>query len=285
MIFMKQEWMEQMKREIALFEEKIKAFEAGKIDKKTYKGISGGFGSYAQKNGGNMLRLRLTGGRLTKDRLRFLAEGIEEHQINRAKMTTCQTIQLHNLNGEAVVDLMKKAVDVNIITRGGGGDFPRNVMVNPLSGVEQNEYFDVLPWAEAAAEYMLTLIESLRLPRKLKVAFSNNESNVTHATFRDLGFVATKNGTFDVYCAGGLGPNPKTGVKVAEDIPAEHILACIDAMIELFTTYGNYENRGKARTRYLQDTLGIEGLKANYQKLLHEKLPVSQKLSVKTAPI
>ena len=140
-----------------------------------------------------MLRRRMTGRRLTKDRLRFLAEDIKEHQIDRAKMTTCQTIQLHNLTGDAVVDLMKKAVDVNIITRG-GGDFPRNVMVNPLSGVEQNEYFDVFPWAEAAAEYMLTLIETLHLPRKLKVAFSNNESNVTHATFRDLGFVARKNG-------------------------------------------------------------------------------------------
>ena len=32
-------------------------------------------------------------------------------------------------------------------------------------------------------------------------------------------------------------------------------------MIRLFTAYGNYESRAKARTRYLQDTLGPERLR------------------------
>ncbi len=32
--------------EISLFDEKIHAFEAGELDRNTFKGISGGFGSY-----------------------------------------------------------------------------------------------------------------------------------------------------------------------------------------------------------------------------------------------
>lgn len=282
---MNQNLKELMRSDIVLFAEKINAFEGGEVDKKAYKSFSGGFGSYAQRNGGNMLRLRMAGGRLTKERLAFLADSVEAYKISRMKITTCQTIQFHNLTAKDTVELMEKALDVDIVTRGGGGDFPRNAMASPLSGVEQGEYFDVLPWAEGAAEYMLTLVKEIHLPRKLKVAFSNSPKNVTHATFRDLGFAAREDGMFDVYCAGGLGPNPKIGVKVAEAVKPEDVIACIDAMIAVFTTFGNYESRAKSRTRYLQDTLGVDGLKTEYAKALDEKLKTSQKLTVDSKAI
>ena len=274
-----------MRGDVALFAQKITAYEAGEVDKKAYKGFSGGFGSYPQRNGGYMLRMRMAGGRLTKERLGFFADSVEGYAIDRMKLTTCQTIQLHNLPAQSTVELMEKAIEVDIITRGGGGDFTRNVMVSPLSGVEQGEYFDVMPWAEGAAEYMLGLVRDLHMPRKLKVAFSNGPANVTHATFRDLGFVAREDGKFDVYCAGGLGPNPKLGVQVVEALEPESVLACIDAMIAVFTTFGDYENRAKNRTRYLQDTLGVEGLKAEFNKALEQKLGSSPKLSVQSVAV
>ncbi len=63
-------------------------------------------------------------------------------------------------------------------------------MCSPLAGVDPEEYFDVLPYAEAASEYLLGLIGTAKLPRKLKVGFSSSPANRTHATFRDLGFAA-----------------------------------------------------------------------------------------------
>lgn len=282
---MKQELKELMRQDIRLFDEKIHAFEAGELDKKAYKGFSGGYGSYAQRSGGNMLRLRMAGGRLTKERLAFIADGVDTYAIDRMKITTCQTIQMHNLSAQATVSLMERALSVDIVTRGGGGDFTRNTMATPLSGVEQGEYFDVLPWAEAAGEYMLGLVRGLHLPRKLKVAFSNSSANAVHATFRDLGFVARQDGMFDVWCAGGLGPNPKMGVQVAEAVAPADAAACIDAMIAVFTTYGDYENRARARTRYLQDTLGVDGLKAAYAKALTEALQTSPKLVISAVPV
>ena len=275
---MKQEIRDMMRQDIALFADKIRAYAAGEVDAKSYKGFSGGFGSYAQRNGGNMLRLRMAGGRLTKERLAYVAKGVEDFGIDRMKLTTCQTIQLHNLPDQVTVEMMDRAIDVDIITRGGGGDFPRNTMASPLSGVEQGEYFDVLPWAEAAGEYMLTIVREVKMPRKLKVCFSNSPANVVHATFRDLGFAAREDGLFDVYCAGGLGPNPRLGVKVAEGAKPEDAPAYIDAMIAVFTQFGNFENRAKARTRYLQESLGIDGLKAEYTKALTEALKTSPKL-------
>ena len=43
---------------------------------------------------------------------------------------------------------------------------------------------------------------------------------------------------------------------MAEGVEGSKILYYIRAMVDLFTTYGNYENRAKARTRYMQDVLG-----------------------------
>lgn len=276
---MTQELKKLMRKDIEVFAQGLCAYEAGEMDKKTYKGFSGGYGSYAQREGGHMLRLRMAGGRLTKRRMKYLAFSAEQYEIRRMKLTTCQSVQLHDLQGQDVAELMGYALEAGICTRGGGGDFPRNVMVSPLSGVEQGEYFDVLPWAEEAGEYLLSLTRELHMPRKLKVAFSNGPANQTHATFRDLGFAARPDGKFDVYCAGGLGPNPKLGVRVAEAVAPQDIAACIDAMIAVFTAFGNYENRAKARTRYLQDVLGEEGLKAEFSKALEQTMKTSPKLS------
>ena len=249
--------IENWKKDYEEFEKVTRDFYDGKISVPEYKGFSGGFGSYAQRGGkASMLRLRLPGGRVTKDKLKFITDSIRRYHIDKVHFTTCQTIQLHNLNADAVCSIAVEALEHGIVTRGGGGDFPRNVMVSPLSGVEQGEYFDVSPYAEAAAEYLMTLIKTVKLPRKLKVAFSNSPANRTHATFRDLGFVAREDGTFDVYSAGGLGNNAKMGVLVAEGVEGSKILYYIRAMVDLFTTYGNYENRAKARTRYMQDVLG-----------------------------
>lgn len=268
---MNQELMKEFKADLKEFQEMTEKFYAKEVSVKDYKGFSGGFGSYAQKGGeASMLRLRMPGGRVTKEKLKFLVDSIERYDVKRAHITTCQTVQFHDLDAKAVCDIMEQAMDAGIVTRGGGGDFPRNTMVSPLSGVEQGEYFDVLPYAEEAGDYLMGIIKTVKLPRKLKVGFSNSPANVTHATFRDLGFVAKEEGTFDVYSAGGLGNNYRMGVKVAENVKPEEVLYYVEAMVRTFTTYGNYESRAKSRTRYMQETLGVDGYRKAYQEKLAE---------------
>ena len=128
------------KQELPMFREKTEAFYAGEIDKNAYKGFSGKFGSYAQKGGtAHMLRLRMTAGRLTKEKMAFVADAVQNHGVDLLHFTTCQTVQLHNLKKDSVYDIMEHALDCGIVTMGGGGDFPRNVMCSPLSGVEKGE--------------------------------------------------------------------------------------------------------------------------------------------------
>ncbi|MDD6039066.1 MAG: nitrite/sulfite reductase [bacterium] len=267
------------------FREKTMKFYDGEMSVAEYKGFSGGFGSYAQRGGQkHMLRLRMAGGRLTKERLKFIVEAQKKYGIDTIKITTCQSIQLHNLEAADLCELIEQAWKAGMISRGGGGDFPRNVMASPLSGVQQDEYFDVMPYAIEMGEYLMQFIKARKFPRKLKVCFSNGPKNEPHATFRDLGFVAREDGKFDVYIAGGLGNKPALGVKVAEAVEPTRILYYAKAMVETFIAHGNYENRGRARTRFMQDTLGVDGLKEAYLGKLQEALD-SENLDIEITPV
>lgn len=274
--------VEEFREDLQEFYDMTEKFYNKEITVAEYKGFSGGFGSYAQRGGErSMLRLRLPAGEVEQEKLKFIADSIEKYQIDMAHFTTCQTIQLHNLTKDTVCALIGEAMEHGIITRGGGGDFPRNVMCSPLSGVEEGEYFDVTPYAKVAGDYLLGFIKKVKLPRKLKVCFSGNEKNETHATFRDLGFVAKKNGKFDVYAAGGLGIKPKFGVCVVENLEPTKVLYVVKTMIDVFTAHGNYKQRSASRTRFLQDTLGAEGLQKVFKETLERNLE-KEELDIQT---
>lgn len=274
------------------FKEAEESFFSGQMNAKEYKGISGKFGSYAQKGGElGMIRLRMCGGHMTKDKLSFIIDECERYGISRIHTTTCETVQLHNLTGDQIYQIMDRALDHGINTQGGGGDNPRNVSATSLSGVEPGERFDVYPYAKETETYLLDIMTEIRLPRKLKVTFSSSDRNETHATFRDLGFIANDDGTFDVWAAGGLGNNPKLGIRVAERIDPSKTLYYVRAMVDTFMSYGNYENRSRARTRYMRDDLGDEGFIKAYGEALSPLLekggmdihPVSEPVPVKDA--
>ena len=273
------------KQYLPKFKEKTAQFYDGDLSQSEYKSFSGFYGSYAQRGGkANMLRLRMPAGRVTKDKMAFIADILKKYNISRRHFTTCQTIQLHDLQPDILYNIMDSALDAGIVIIGGGGDYPRNVMCPPLSGVEKDEYFDVLPWAQEAGEYLLHFICEKKMPRKLKVGFSNSPRNVTHATYRDLGFVATKEGKFDVYSAGGLGINPCFGVKVGQGIEPEMILYYIKAMWLTFLAYGNYDSRVKARTRYMQEALGgAKQYVSAYEEKLKEVFDSGENLRIRAS--
>ena len=103
---------EELRSEIEDFRTQTKRFLDKELNVKEFKGYSGGFGSYAQKEQGYMLRLRLPGGHITKEKLKFLADKISEHQIPLLKLTTCQTIQFHDLSADSVPQLVRESAAV-----------------------------------------------------------------------------------------------------------------------------------------------------------------------------
>jgi len=270
---MERDHIQELRGDLRQFHEMTGKFYKGELTVPEYKAVSGGFGSYAQRGGErSMLRLRLTGGEIGKEELKFIVGSIQKYRIERTHLTTCQSLQLHDLPEENVCALIEEAFDHGIVTRGGGGDFPRNVMCSPLSGVEEGECFDVLPYAEEVTDYVLGLIHQVKLPRKLKICFENGVKNTTHATFRDMGFVACQDGTFTAYVAGGLGNQPKMGVKVAEGAMPSRVLYYVKSMVDMFTEYGEYTRRAASRSRFLQNTIGIDGIRRVFTEKLERNL-------------
>lgn len=255
------------------FRDATERFYAGDMSVKEYKGISGGYGSYAQRGGRKgMVRLRLSGGDIDMPKMGFICGCIRKYAPEMVHITTCQSVQLHGLTKDAVLEIVDAAIDHGILTYGGGGDYPRNVTATPLSGAIKGT-FDVQPYAQIAGRYLLDIVEGKKLPRKLKVGFNNTAENITDATARDLGFVARDDGKFDVYSGGGLGAHPKLGLLVKEGLETKDVFRVLSAMVSMFMKYGNYDDRSKARVRYMRDTLGDEG----YKKRFLEELGAAMK--------
>ena len=83
-------WKEDMK----VFRTAAAKYYAGELKRAEYKGISGKFGSYAQKGDKplSMLRLRMPAGRLTPKKMAFIADSVRKYA--RSPQLPCQYLAL-----------------------------------------------------------------------------------------------------------------------------------------------------------------------------------------------
>lgn len=279
---------ERLLAEIPGFKEAGEKFLNGELSKMDFKKLSGGFGVYAHRDKKNfMIRLRILSGVLSKEQLGIVNDMVKRHGIDHIHLTTRQAIQFHGISMDTVCEVMKEGIEKNIYTRGAGGNYPRNVAMSPLSGLEE-EAFDVVPYAMAANAYFLQRITTYKLPRKLKVSYSNNEKDGSHITVQDLGFLAVNQDGekyFRVYLDGGLGRDPRTSVSLDKLIKAEDTLYVLEAMVQFFIAHGDYENHSKARVRYILERMGEEEFKKTFMSFLEEAYKIEGlKLNVE-APV
>lgn len=268
---------EELLAEIPKLKEAGEKFLTGELSKMAFKKFSGGFGVYAQRDKKSfMIRLRILSGVIAKEQFEIINDFVKKHHIDHVHMTTRQSIQFHGISLDTVCEIMREGLEKNIYTRGAGGNYPRNVAMSPLSGLEE-EAFDVMPYAMAANAYFLKRITSYHLPRKLKVAYSNNEKDTAHVTVQDLGFLAiNQDGEkyFKVYLGGGMGRDPQKSVTLDTPIKAEDTLYVIEAMVKFFMAHGDYENHGRARVRYILERMGEETFKKTFMTFLEEAYKV-----------
>lgn len=248
----------------------------GEMKMMDFKHKSGGFGVYAHRDGKSfMIRLRIPSGKTDLVELKKVYDFAKKYNMEKIHFTTRQAIQFHGLTIDEVCDLMKEALDVDIYTRGSGGNFPRNVALSPLAGVNPQEAFDPTPYALAAGNYFLERIYTYHLPRKLKVSFSSSDNDGAHCTIQDLGFLAVNEdgkNYFRVYLGGGLGQNPRLAVKYPALVEPEKVLYYVEAMVKFFMAEGDYENRSKARVRYILDRMGKDKFISEYGKYVEKEL-------------
>jgi sulfite reductase (ferredoxin) len=134
--------------------------------------------------------------------------------------------------------------------------------------VDPAETFDVSPYVFALTSRFLSEPDSWLMPRKLKIAFSNTETDTVLASFHDLGFIATIKDDglgFRVYVAGGLGAKPAVGRLLHEFIPAEDVYIIAEAVKRLYNRHGNRRNKHRNRLRFLWEDMGESSFLEQYR--------------------
>lgn len=254
--------------------ENIRKFEAGEITADEFRPMRLGMGLYAQlPHVKNMQRMKIPGGRLSADQLIAFAEVTERWGRGLAHVTTRQDIQLHYLTLEDSVDVQRHLLRAGITTVGACSDAVRNVTSSHLSGVVEDEVFDVTPHAQAVSDHFLFHEHNRKLPRKFKIGLSGSKRDHAQVMINDIGLYATitdQGRGFIVYVAGGLGSTPEIAHFWRAFIPEQDLLVVCDAIVNVFFRDGERKNRKKNRMKFLLRKLG----EAEFFRRIDEELEV-----------
>src|SRR5436190_2207250 len=298
---------EHLAREIDIFETEIVLRKQGKLDEKLFaetrlrRGAYGQRYDNGQRNDGQkvqklnfpsadltkgpstmwdapgMQRIKIPAGGLNAAQLETMAELAEEYSDGIAHVTTRQDFQLHYIQIDDTPALMRRLAAADITTREACGNSVRNVTACPYSGVCQDETFDVTPYAQALAKFLLGHPDCQNFGRKFKPAFSGCAQHACGLTsLHDLGLIATKRNNpetgkeefgFEMYVGGGLGAVPYQAKLVDSFIPPEELLPLAQAIARVFARHGEKKNRNRARIKFLIQDLGIE----KFRELVREE--------------
>ena len=216
-----------------------------------------------------MQRIKIPFGRLDAQQIDVLAEIAEEYSDGILHITTRQDIQLHYVHIEDTPDLMRRLAAVGVTTREACGNSVRNVTACPTAGVCGGEAFDVSPYAQAVAAFLLGHPDTQDFGRKFKVAFSGCAgASCGLTTFHDLGAIAmvrhdgdTPVRGFRVVVGGGLGAVPHKAEVLSDFVPVEELLPLTQALCRVFARLGEKKNRQRARLKFVLTKLGIDELR------------------------
>ena len=93
------------------------------------------------------------------------------------------------------------------------------------------------------------------------------------ASINDMGFMAVSEKgipMFRMWLAGGMGQGPAVAVPYPSLVRPQEVLYYVEAMIQLFIAEGDYENKAKARTRFIPRRMGTEAFLECFEKHLEE---------------
>ncbi len=214
------------------------------------------------QQGVHMMRIRIPGGVASTEQLDRVADLAERCADGTVHLTTRTNVELHGVPTTKLLEVMESLHEVGLTTRAACGHTIRNVLGCPAAGICSEEVLDTRPWVREthdavvrrAAEY------NTRLPRRLNISFAGCGDCARHAQVNDVGFVAVPGAGqepgFAVWVAGSLATSPRVSHVLCAYVRAEHAVAVMDAVIDIYSEHGFRDNR--ARLKYLVEAWGIE---------------------------
>ncbi|MEX2500318.1 MAG: NADPH-dependent assimilatory sulfite reductase hemoprotein subunit [Wenzhouxiangellaceae bacterium] len=240
-----------------------------------------------------MLRVRVPGGRVSRDQWKALDRLADEYGNGTLRLTSRQAIQYHGISKESLRNLVRGIDAVGMDSLAACGDVNRNVMchVQPELGPLQAE---TLKWADRLSAHLTPQTNAWReiwvdgnkveldepeedriygqayLPRKFKIGIAVPPYNDVDAYSQDIGFIAIESEGrlvgFNVIAGGGMGCShgesdtfPLLG-KVIGFVEPNQVLEVAEAIVTTQRDFGDRNNRKHARFKYTLDDHGTDWL-------------------------
>src|SRR6202142_854735 len=186
-----QQYDSTVREDIELFRQQAQLNLDGQLTDDQFRAQRLRRGIYSQRQAGvQMIRTKVPGGILTAAQMDQLAAIADEFCGGKAHLTTRQNIQYHFVPLAQVPALLHLLADVRLTTREACYNTVRNVTACPLSGLLEDEVFDVHPFARQVAFAFLHQELTDSLPRKFKIAFSGCKEDCMVGSIHDIGLRA-----------------------------------------------------------------------------------------------
>ena len=259
-----------VRADIELFRSYAEKFVAGEITDDQFRAQRLRRGIYSQRQANvHMIRTKVPGGILTAAQMDQLALIADQFAGGKGHLTTRQNIQYHFIPLLEVPALLHLLADVRLTTREACYNTVRNITACPLSGLLEDEVFDVHPYAQRVAFAFLHKELTDSLPRKFKIAFSGCKEDCMLGSIHDIGLRAVlRDGQrgFRMVVGGGLGPLPVEAQLLDEFVPVERLVNKCEAVIRVFSKYGNRKNKNMARLKFVVRERGFAWVKEQIEK-------------------
>ncbi|KLU63968.1 sulfite reductase [ferredoxin] [Desulfosporosinus acididurans] len=235
-------------------------------------------GIYIQRprsDGYFMMRVKIPFGVMISTQARVLASISKDYGRDILDITTRQSIQFHWLRIEDIPSIQSKLASVNLSSVEACGDCPRNIIGNPLAGIDPHEILDTRKIQNEVYNFFQGNRDFSNLPRKFKVSISANIFDTGHAAINDLAFTPASKlidneivQGFHVYVGGGLSAKPHLAKKLDIFLKPDEVLKVTIGVASLFRDFGYRQSRQHARLKFLVADWGAMKFKQELEKLV-----------------
>ncbi|WP_163575752.1 nitrite/sulfite reductase [Halomonas faecis] len=246
---------------VAQFRDQMNRYLAGRLSEEEFLPLRVQNGLYVQRYA-PMLRIAIPYGMLASYQLRKLGDLARDYDRGYGHFTTRTNLQLNWPKLETVPDMLAELASVQMHSIQTSGNDIRNTTADQFAGVAEDEEVDPRPWCELIRQWSTFHPEFAYLPRKFKIAVTGAVEDRAAIQVHDVGLRLWRDEhgevRIKVLAGGGLGRTPMIGEVVCEDLPWQHLLTYLEALVRVYNQFGRRDNKFKARIKILVKALGVD---------------------------
>ncbi len=181
-----------------------------------------------------MQRIKVPAGALSSEQADKVAELAERFAGGRLHLTSRGSIELHDIAGADLAALNRGMAAVGLTGRGACGGAVRGIS---CSTTGSTNYHRCQALARRFHRHFAGNPYFEGLPKKFKIGVDGEAEHGRHL-IQDIGLVFAglkeERPLWDVWCAGGLGREPRTGFLLANGVPEGRLIPLIEAVLRVY---------------------------------------------------